>query len=77
MPKRKHGSQIDSPYTPFAGKVPTPSSGGPGSYNKHPNVGPAGVSGGVPLKFTDDSIKTQKGPIASSMDVVPAKLTTS
>ena len=47
----------------------------PGKYSSHPNLGPAGVSGGLPLKFTDDSIKAQIGPVDNPMYVVPTKRT--
>ena len=73
MAKQK-GSAIQSPYTNFMNKAnPTPSSGAPGHYSKHPNIGPAGVDGGMPLKFTDDSVKgiMPEGP---SMSPTPAKM---
>lgn len=63
-------SKIDSPMTPFK-EAPTTLDQAPGDYNKHPNVGPAGDSGGFPLKFTDNSVKgiMPEGP---SMEPVPA-----
>ena len=68
-PKSQGKGTIDSPYD--AGR-PTPGvKGGPGEYNRNPQCGPAGVEGGFPLKFTDDSVKTPKGRLIPQMDVTP------
>jgi hypothetical protein len=72
MPDKGKGT-IDSPMTPFKG-VPSSYTEAPGEYSKHPNVGPAGETGGVPLKFYDNSVKgiMPEGP---SMEPTPAKVT--
>jgi hypothetical protein len=69
MPDKGKG-RIESPLTPF--KTVTSYTEAPGSYTKHPNVGPAGVDGGLPLKFTDESIKGTM-PEGPSMEPTPAK----
>lgn len=67
----KTGDPIDSPMGPsFRRGVPSLTEA-PGSYDKHPNVGPAGVSGGLPLKFTDDSVPGTV-PNTPSMEPMPA-----
>ncbi len=48
--------------------------GAPGSYNKHPDFGPAGVDGGFPLKFTDDSIpKGETAKVSTDMVIEPRR----
>lgn len=71
MPDKGKG-RIESPLTPF--KTVTSYTEAPGSYNTHPNLGPAGEAGGFPLKFTDESIKTAM-PEGPSMEPTPAKAT--
>jgi hypothetical protein len=73
MPKAKTtGTQIDSPFTAMRGNPSLTEA--PGCYDHHPNVGPAGDDGGLPLKFFDHSIPgTKMQPEGPSMTVVPAK----
>ncbi len=71
MPSKK-SNHVESSYTPFAGSAPSVGAGGPGVYDKHPNIGPAGNSGGVPLKFFDESLPGV-APGAPSMNPSPAK----
>ena len=53
--KKSGMGQIDSAMTVPA----TPDKGAfKGKHNEHPNLGPKGVDGGFPLKFTDESIPT-------------------
>lgn len=69
--KKQGNGTIDSPYN--SGR-PTPSlKGGAGEYNRHPDLGPAGVDGGIPLKFMDTSIPTPKGRLVPQMDIIPGK----
>ena len=47
----------------------------PGVYNRHPNLGPAGESGGFPLKFTDESVKTPNiAQAKATMNPTPAAI---
>jgi hypothetical protein len=68
-------ANLDTPMTGVP-KVPGLSSA-PGTYNRHPNLGPDGVSGGLPLKTFDDAVKVQVGPTDNPMHVTPTKRTTS
>ena len=48
--------------------------GAAGKYDEHPNLGPAGVSGGMPLKFTDESISTPEiQPTDNPGMIIPAR----
>ena len=69
MPDKGKG-RIESPITPF--KTVDSYTSAPGSYNEHPNLGPKGVDGGFPLKFTDDSIKGVMPAEGASMEATPA-----
>jgi len=64
--------RVDSPLTPF--RTITSYTEAPGSYSKHPNIGPAGEDGGCPLKFTDESITVGK-PEGPSMEATEATRT--
>jgi len=66
MPSVKRGSGIDSVMTGVPAVPGFASS--PGEYNEGSGLGPKGVDGGVPLKFTDGSISS-KGtkPIQTTM----------
>lgn len=50
----KPGGSLDSPMTAFPEVKGFASA--PGKYNENPHLGPKGVDGGLPLKFTDDAI---------------------
>ncbi len=52
----KQGDAIDSAMTGFPPVKGMASA--PGKYNTNPALGPAGVDGGLPLKFMDDAVKT-------------------
>jgi hypothetical protein len=69
MPDKGKG-RIESPMTPF--KTIDSYTSAPGDYNVHPNLGPKGEDGGLPLKFTDKSI-TAAPPEGPSMEPTPAK----
>jgi hypothetical protein len=46
-------------------------SSAPGKYSSHPELGPPGVDGGMPLKFYDDSIKGKLQETDNPMFVTP------
>jgi hypothetical protein len=43
----------------------------PGSYNVNPALGPAGVSGGLPLKFMEGAVKQPVLQETSNTQVLP------
>lgn len=74
--KPGQAANIDSPMT---GHPPVKGlASAPGVYSRHRNLGPAGVDGGMPLKFYDDAIKTPELQATDNpMFVTPTKRTTS
>ena len=58
MKKNGKGSISSAMTSPVRGKPSLTEA--PGCYTYHPNVGPRGVDGGLPLKFIDESIPVGK-----------------
>jgi hypothetical protein len=52
---KKHKGSIESVMTSCPAVKAYDSA--PGKYNEHPNLGPAGPTGGFPLKFVDTAVK--------------------